>query len=79
MGRRPLEATVPAVAIVAMMLGARSIAQPGQGLKLDVRRVPILRTAQVWGTLSEPFGTRIAIENNVGVIRVSPTRSTSQQ
>ena len=29
--------------------------------------------------LSEPFGTRIAIENNVGVIRVSPARSTSQQ
>jgi capsule synthesis protein PGA_cap len=28
--------------------------------------------------LSEPFGTRIAIENNVGVIR-SPVRSTSQQ
>jgi hypothetical protein len=29
--------------------------------------------------LSEPFGTRIAIENNVGVIRVPPARSTSQQ
>jgi poly-gamma-glutamate synthesis protein (capsule biosynthesis protein) len=29
--------------------------------------------------LSEPFGTRIAIESNVGVIRVSPARPTSQQ
>jgi len=31
MGKRLLEATVPAVAIVAMTLGARSVAQPGQG------------------------------------------------
>ncbi|HYM26212.1 MAG TPA: CapA family protein [Vicinamibacterales bacterium] len=29
--------------------------------------------------LSEPLGTRIAIENNVGVIRVAPGRPTSQQ
>ena len=29
--------------------------------------------------LSEPFGTRIAVENNVGVIRIPPSRPTSQQ
>ncbi len=29
--------------------------------------------------LSEPFGTTLAIEGNVGVIRVPPARSTSQQ
>ena len=29
--------------------------------------------------LSEPFGTRIAIEGNVGVIRVDASRSTGAQ
>ena len=50
-----------------------------RGVPMTAPPATAQRILQRLQKLSEPFGTRIAIENNVGVIRVPPARSTSQQ